>query len=55
MLNHSPRTVTGRHYNHAKYFEPMRLALEAWSARVRDIIAAGEPTSTIAMSGSPRC
>ncbi|MGE0852439.1 MAG: tyrosine-type recombinase/integrase, partial [Hyphomicrobiaceae bacterium] len=30
VLNHAPRTVAGKHYNHAKHFEPMRHALEAW-------------------------
>ena len=33
ILNHAPRTVAGRHYNHAKHFEPMRQALEAWADR----------------------
>ena len=38
VLNHAPRTVAGRHYNHAKHFEPMRRALEAWAERVQAII-----------------
>ena len=38
ILNHAPRTVTGKHYNHAKHFEPMRRALEAWSERVSAIV-----------------
>lgn len=38
VLNHAPRTVTGRHYNHAKHFEPMRRALEAWADRIHDIL-----------------
>ena len=31
VLNHAPRSVAGRHYNHAKYHEPMRRALDAWA------------------------
>ena len=38
VLNHAPRTVTGRQYNHAKHFEPMRRALEGWAARVQAIV-----------------
>jgi hypothetical protein len=38
ILNHAPRTVAGRHYNHAKYHEPMRRALEAWAEHVQAII-----------------
>jgi hypothetical protein len=38
ILNHAPRTVTGRHYNHAKYFAPMRQALEAWAEVVCNIV-----------------
>jgi integrase len=37
-LNHAPRTVTGRHYNHAKHFEAMRQALEAWEKHLLAII-----------------
>jgi integrase len=38
VLNHAPRSVAGKHYNFAKHFEPMRLALDAWAGRVRDIV-----------------
>jgi integrase len=38
VLNHAPRTVTGRHYNHAKHFEAMRQALEAWEKHLLAII-----------------
>jgi integrase len=38
VLNHAPRTVAGRHYNHAKHFEPMRKAREAWAERLQAII-----------------
>ena len=37
-LNHAPRTVKGKHYNHAKHFEALRRALEAWSERLRAIV-----------------
>jgi len=45
LLNHAPRTVTGRHYNHAKYFEPMREALEAWERHVLSIVEGSQPSS----------
>ena len=38
VLNHAPRTVTGRHYNHAKHFEAIRQALESWEKRLLAII-----------------
>jgi hypothetical protein len=38
ILNHAPRTVAGKHYNHAKYLGPMRQALEAWSSKLRIIV-----------------
>jgi integrase len=38
VLNHAPRTVAGRHYNHAKHFDAMKNALESWSARVQGIV-----------------
>jgi hypothetical protein len=38
VLNHAPRTVTGRHYNHAKHFGAMREALEAWKKQLLAII-----------------
>ena len=47
ILNHAPRTVTGKHYNHAKHFEPMRRALEAWGQRVSTIIIGREPPSNV--------
>ncbi len=39
ILNHKPRTIAGKHYNHAKYRPQMREALEAWAAKVRGIVA----------------
>lgn len=45
VLNHAPRTVAGRHYNHAKHFESMRRALDAWSNRVTSIIRT-DPNAT---------
>ena len=47
VLNHAPRTVAGKHYNHAKLFEGMRIALEAWSERVRGIVEGAEPVSNV--------
>jgi integrase len=47
LLNHAPRTVAGKHYNHAKLFEGMRTALEAWSERVRWIVEGAEPVSNV--------
>jgi integrase len=31
LLNHAPRSVTRRHYNHARLLGPMKDALEMWS------------------------
>ena len=47
VLNHAPRTVAGKHYNHAKHFEPMRRALDAWAQRVSSIVAGREPPSNV--------
>ena len=47
VLNHAPRSVVGKHYNHAKHFEPMRRALEAWADRVREIVECRQPTSNV--------
>ena len=47
VLNHAPRTVAGKHYNHAKLFEGMRNALEAWSERVRGIMEGAEPVCNV--------
>jgi uncharacterized alkaline shock family protein YloU len=47
VLNHAPRTVAGKHYNHAKLFEGMRSALEAWSERVRGIMEGAEPVCNV--------
>ena len=38
VLNHAPRSVAGRHYNHAKYLGPMRRALDDWADRLQAII-----------------
>jgi len=40
ILNHAPRSVAGKHYNHAKYFQPILLALESWGVRLSDIVGA---------------
>ena len=47
VLNHAPRSVAGKHYNHAKHFEPMRRALEAWADRVREIVEDQQPASNV--------
>ena len=47
VLNHAPRTVAGRHYNHAKHHEPMRRALEAWAERVQAVVNDQAPTSNV--------
>jgi integrase len=39
ILNHAPRTVAGKHYNHAKYLGPMRRALDAWAERLHVIVS----------------
>lgn len=40
VLNHAPRTVAGKHYNHSRHLEPMRRALTAWEARLLEIVGA---------------
>ena len=47
VLNYAPRTVAGRHYNHAKHHEPMRRALEGWAERVREILDGREKQSNV--------
>lgn len=42
ILNHAPRTVTARHYNHARYEMQMRAALDAWAVRLLAIVATAE-------------
>lgn len=37
LLNHAPRTVAGKHYNHAKYLPEMRDALVGWSKKLAAI------------------
>ena len=49
ILNHAPRTVAGRHYNHATHFEPMRRALEAWANRVKAIVEGREPEPNVVL------
>ena len=48
ILNHAPRTVTGRHYNHAAHFEPMRRALEAWETNLLAIVEGTQPEANVA-------
>lgn len=38
ILNHAPRTVAGKHYNHAKYLPQMRVALDTWGAHLQSIL-----------------
>jgi integrase len=44
VLNHAPRTVAGKHYNHARYLSPMRSALTAWSERLSNLVAMEQPS-----------
>lgn len=41
ILNHAPRTVAGKHYNHARYLPQMREALEAWAEKVEVTLICG--------------
>jgi integrase len=47
ILNHAPRTVAGKHYNHARYLAPMRSALDAWADKLNSILIR-EPSAAIA-------
>ena len=38
VLNHAPVTVTGKHYNHARRFEEMKAALEAWAEQLANLV-----------------
>jgi integrase len=38
VLNHAPRTVAGKHYNHAKHFDGMKQALEAWADHIGALV-----------------
>lgn len=38
VLNHAPRSVAGRHYNHARYQKQIRQALETWNAQLEGIV-----------------
>jgi integrase len=38
ILNHAPRTVAGKHYNHSRHLAPMRHALEAWAERLQSVV-----------------
>ena len=49
ILNHAPRTVASKHYNHANYHEPMRRALEAWSERVKGIVEGRSDASNVVL------
>lgn len=39
ILNHAPRTIAGKHYNHARYLIPMREALDGWAEKVALMVA----------------
>ena len=47
VLNHAPRTVAGKHYNHAKLFAWMQAALEAWANRVRAVVEGRDVGSNV--------
>ena len=47
ILNHAPRTVAGKHYNHAKHLVPMRRALEAWAEALQAIIEDRTPVANV--------
>jgi integrase len=42
ILNHSPSSVTGKHYNHSRNLAAMERALVAWDAGVGRIISAAD-------------
>lgn len=39
LLAHAPRSVAKKFYNHAKYVQPMRCALERWEAQIEAVIS----------------
>lgn len=38
ILNHAPRTIAGKHYNHAQIIGPVRHALETWAHVLTSIL-----------------
>jgi integrase len=46
VLNHTPRDVTGRHYNHAPMLPMVRHAMQAWADHIEEIIGNGGDTIT---------
>jgi hypothetical protein len=42
VLGHAEQGVTARHYDKFAYAREKRLAMEAWSAKLREIVS-GEP------------
>jgi integrase len=54
VLNHAPRSVASRHYNHAKHFEPMRKALDAWAERLQAILEERPLPSNVVMLRAER-
>jgi integrase len=51
VLGHTPKTVTGIHYDHHGYLAEKRNALEAWAQRL-DGIAAGAASNVVPLRGS---
>jgi hypothetical protein len=47
ILNHAPRSVAGKHYNHAKRLKQMRVALDTWAARVEAIVMSGAAETNV--------
>ena len=43
ILNHAPSGVTRRHYNHSSRFDQMKVALNAWSEQLSQLVKVATP------------
>ena len=50
ILNHAPSGVTRRHYNHSSRFDQMRVALDAWSEQLSQLVKGAAPQPYVVRS-----
>jgi integrase len=51
ILNHQPRGVTAKHYNHARLLPQTRVALQKWADNIERIVSgASERTNVVKIS-----
>lgn len=47
ILSHAPRSVAGKHYNHARLLQPMRSALADWAVRLEETVSRASELSDV--------